>query len=84
MENLSKLVVAVFIVFVCLVLVAGLGTSATVAAPPTVQTMPGRLLEMRLIDDPRPIRIPAPPGFYPKRRAPNAAPIVLKIGRAHV
>lgn len=77
MENLSKLVVAVFIVFVCLVLVAGLGTSATVAAPPTVQTMPGRLLEMRLIDDPRPIRIPAPPGFDPKRRAPNAAPIVL-------
>jgi hypothetical protein len=69
-KNLSKLVVASLVLFVCLVLVSGLGTSSTVAAPSAADTMadlPPRRLEAAPWDSPS--FVPAPPQFLQRRPA---------------
>ena len=72
-----------FIVIVGVLLIVGLANLLT-SAPPTnaapaaqqVVTAPGYgLVEMRAVNDTRKIKIPAPAGFNPKVRAPNAVTI---------
>ncbi|MBI5302568.1 MAG: hypothetical protein HY868_10550 [Chloroflexi bacterium] len=76
MNHLRKLGLSAFLVgtILCFAILF-LGASTSNAAPSLQASPTPRLLEMRYVPDSRPIRIPAPRGFNPKVRAPNAMTI---------
>ncbi|MBM3130455.1 MAG: hypothetical protein FJ009_17735 [Chloroflexi bacterium] len=79
MKNLHQIVISLFVVGIVIGLACSFSGASTIsAAPAAAQPAPNfQPLEMRLINDPRPIRLPPPADFNPRRRAPSAANIVV-------
>jgi hypothetical protein len=70
MKNLNKIIVAILIMFVCLVLVSGLSPSPSAAAPPDSQSMTGLLpVQLEAAEGDLLFVVPPPAEFLLRRPA---------------